>query len=304
MNRGSSKRPAAPEAFTLLEMLVALAVVALMMAFMFNMTGQAIKTWEIGGRRMESAQAARVGMNYLAGELQYAKAGVWTAAGNPTPNVANFASFVAISSAESLPGEVSTSALQFVPGSDQLFFVAPLGPVGSGSRPFSEIGYFTVFGGSTGRHTMIGQRYYLVRHGSTPGTTNVKYQDFYQRGVISSNWYSDNNNTSETINRVPLVDNCIQVTFDYASNNNGAVSWSRGWTNQTNLPLGVLVTMRVLDAKSANRLAALRGNDRLTVQQLEALTNGQPSTDPVVRILREGTTTLRRFVPMLQPTSL
>jgi prepilin-type N-terminal cleavage/methylation domain-containing protein len=299
MNPGSFKRPADREAFTLLEMLVAMAVVALMMAFMFNMTAQAIKTWEIGGRRMESAQAARVGMNYLAGELQYAMAGVWTGAGNPTPNVTNIVPFVAISNATTIPGERSAN-LQFVPASDQLFFVAPMGAVASGSRPFGELGYFNVFARSTGAHTMIGQRYYLVRHGSSPGGTNPSYQDFYQRGTGTADWYQNQNNTTETFNRTPLVDNCIQVTFDYASNNNGTVSWSRGWPSQTNLPLGVLVTMRVLDAKSANRLAALRGDNRLTAQQLESLTNGQPSSDPVVRILREGTTTLRRFVPILQ----
>ena len=63
------------------------------------------------------------------------------------------------------------------------------------------------------------------------------------------------------------------------------------------------MTLRVLDTKSANRLAALRGNNPLTVQQLDFLTNGQASTDPVVGILREGTTTLRRFVPLLQSSA-
>lgn len=303
MNPVKFNHPADPEAFTLLEMLVAMAVVALMMAFMFNMTAQAIKTWEIGGRRMESAQAARVGMNYLAGELQHAMAGVWTGAGNPTPNITNIVPFVAISNATSIPGDIS-QFLQFVPASDQLFFVAPLGAVESGKRPFGEIGYFNVFARGRGAHTMIGQRYYLVRHGSTPGGTNPAYQDFYQRGTTNADWYRKNDNTSTTRNRTPLVDNCIQVTFDYASNNNGTISWSRNWPSQTNIPLGVLVTIRVLDTKSANRLAALRGDNRLTAQQLESLTNSQTSSDLVVRILREGTTTLRRFVPMLQSTSL
>jgi hypothetical protein len=61
--------------------------------------------------------------------------------------------------------------------------------------------------------------------------------------------------------------------------------------------------MRVLDAKSANRIAAMRVDNKLTAQQLESLTNGQPSSDPIVGILREGTTTLRRFVPLLQSTA-
>ena len=46
-------------AFTLLEMMVAIAVLSLMMVFMFGILGQAISGWEAGGRRMESAQAAQ-----------------------------------------------------------------------------------------------------------------------------------------------------------------------------------------------------------------------------------------------------
>ena len=98
-----------------------------------------------------------------------------------------------------------------------------------------------------------------------------------------------------------MVDNCIQFTLEYASNNNGTINWTKSWSSVTKLPLGVLVTMRVLDTKSANRIAALQGsNNQLTVSQIAFLTNGQPSGDPVIRILREGTTTLRRFVPMRQ----
>jgi len=293
------EKPRPPDhAFTLLEMLVAMAVVALMMAFMFNLVGQAIKTWEVGGRRMEGAQAARVGMNYLANELRFAMAGAWVSRGNPNPDITNFASFVAIPNASSIPGETRPN-LRFAPASDQLFFVAPLGALDAPRGPFGEVGYFSVFVTGDGQHTMIGQRYYLVRHGSTPGGTNPAFLDFFQRGATNTSWYTSAINTSQTFNRTPLIDNCIQVTFEYASNNNGVVTWTRSWPSQTNLPLGVLVTLRVLDTKSANRLAALRGNSPLTVQQLDFLTNGQTSTDPVIGILREGTTTLRRFVPLL-----
>jgi hypothetical protein len=207
--------------------------------------------------------------------------------------------FRAIANASSLPGETSAN-LEFVPASDQLFFVAPLGAIGSQTGPFGEVGYMTVFARSTGAHTMIGQRYYLVRHGSTPGAlgANTAFQDFYYRGAATgTGWFT---NAATTANRTPLVDNCVQLSFEYASNASGSIDWLTNWPSTTNLPLGVLVTMRVLDNKSANRIAALRGDNKLTASQLAFLTNGQPSTDPVVQILREGTTTLRRFVPLLQ----
>jgi prepilin-type N-terminal cleavage/methylation domain-containing protein len=293
------------EAFTLLEMLVAMAVVALMMAFMFSMVGQTIRTWEVGGRRVESAQAARIGMSLIANELQYAMAGVSAAAGMPTPST-NLIPFAPIANAQSLPGETSAN-LEFVHGSDQLFFVAPLGAIGSQTAPFGEVGYMTLYAKSTGAHTMIGQRYYLVRHGSTPGSigTSKAFQDFYYRGgATNSRWFSDTTNAATTANRTPLVDNCVQLSFEYASNSaSGSIAWTNVWPSTTNLPLGVLITMRVLDNKSANRIAALRGDNKLTAAQISFLTNGQPSTDPVIQILREGTTTLRRFVPLLQAKS-
>jgi prepilin-type N-terminal cleavage/methylation domain-containing protein len=310
------------EAFTLLEMLVAMAVVALMMAFMFNMVAQAIRTWEIGGRKMEGAQAARIGMNYLAQELQFAMAGVRTSRGNPTPDIVNTIPFVALANAQSLPGNATAANLEAPNGSDQLFFVAPVSAWSSDTggpqwlSPFGEIGYMTLFVKSTGFSTMTGQRYYLVRHGGRAGVLrndqtrdpfdNPELRDFYLRGgavaTASSltNWIT---NGVQTYNRVSLVDNCIQFKLEYASNNNGTIDWSTNWPSRTNLPLGVLVTMRVLDAKSANRIAAMRVDNKLTAQQLESLTNGQPSSDPIVGILREGTTTLRRFVPLLQSTA-
>jgi prepilin-type N-terminal cleavage/methylation domain-containing protein len=307
------------EAFTLLEMLVAMAVVGLMMAFMFNMVAQAIRTWEVGGRRMEGAQAARIGMNYLAQEMQFAMAGVQTSRGigNPPSNVVNTIPFVASANAQSLPGNATTAGLEVPNRSDQVFFIAPVGAWSSDTggpqwlSPFGEIGYMTLFVKSTGFSTMTGQRYYLVRHGgragiwnntnTNPARVDTTLRDFYYRGpsgaTANTNWIT---NGVETFNRVPVVDNCIQFQLEYASNNNGSIVWTNAWPSRTNLPLGVLVTMRVLDTKSANRIAALRGDNKLTAQHLESLTNGQPSTDPVVGILREGTTTLRRFVPLVQ----
>ncbi len=305
------------EAFTLLEMLVAMAVVGLMMTFMFNMVAQAIRTWEVGGRRMEGAQAARIGMNYLAQELQFAMAGLRTSRG---PDVVNIIPFLAVPNASVIPGDAGRTTIAAPANSDQLFFVAPVGAWASDSNaprwlsPFGEIGYMTLFAKSTGVSTMIGQRYYLVRHGGRvgaldnafpPSANNSTLRDFYYRGPnsnsFSTNWIT---NRTENYNKVPLVDNCYQLKLQYAStNNSGAIVWTTNWPNQTALPIGVLVTMRVLDAKSANRIAALRGDTNLTVQQLEALTNGQVSSDPVVGILREGTTTLRRFVPLLQSTA-
>jgi len=292
-------------AFTLLEMLVAIAVVSLMMVFMFNVAGHTVRGWEVGNRRMESAQAARIGMNLIANELKYAFAGVASnASSTGTTFFTNIAPFVVTNG---LPGETS-AILRPTPGSRSLFFTAPIGPhSASNNVPFAEVGYLPLFvNSSNGLNTMIGPRYYLVRHGASPGyldpgasvTERFAYQDFYYRGPLNGNWMS---NRSSTANRVPVVDNCIRFDLQFASNNNGTIVWSTNWASPTNLPLGMLVTMLVLDNKSAARLQQLNGTALLTAAQIDQATNGN-GNDAIARTLREGTTVIRRFVPLVNST--
>ena len=281
--------------FTLLEMLVAIAVVSLMMAFMFNMAGQTVRGWEAGSRRMESAQSARIGINLVSSELRHAFAGAWTNLSATSSGVfSNFSPFVVTNG---LPGETA-NALTAVPGSQSLFFVSAVGPHDADAAPFAEVGYLPLFMNDPGGiFNMIGPRYYLVRHGSTPGDTSTNsYQDFYYRSAPNTAWTT---NRASTGNRTPIVDNCIRFTLQFASNNGGAISWTTNWSSQTNLPLGVLVTMLVLDSKTAARLAQVNGTTVLTAAQIDRATNGNAATDAVTRILREGTTVVQRFVPLV-----
>jgi prepilin-type N-terminal cleavage/methylation domain-containing protein len=290
-------RPSA--GFTLLEMLTAIAVLSLMMVFMFNIAGQSVRAWETGGRRMETAQAGRIGMNLLASELRYAFAGVATNSGtNATAVFSNFATFVATNG---LPGETSGS-LAAVPGSQSLFFISPVGPHDAdGGVPFAEIGYLPMFiTKRDGYQSMAGGSYSLVRHGFAPGSTNLNYQDFYGRAGPTTNLVTPG---AEPNNRTPLVDNCVRFSLEFASTNGGAgsISWTTNWTSQTNLPLGVLVTMLVLDSKSAAKLSQINGLNVLDAATIDKATNDTPlvQSDVAARILREGTTVLRRFVPLV-----
>jgi len=286
-----------PTGFTLLEMLTAIAVLALMMVFMFNIAGQTVRAWETGSRRMESAQAARIGMNLLASELRYAFAGVATNTGtNGTSVFNNFAPFLVTNN---LPGEAAT--LSAVPGSQSIFFVSTCAPHDpTECVPFAEVGYMPVFVNiAAGRNTMAGLRYYLVRHGASPGVmTNAAYQNFYYRQTPTGAWTEDVSNTG---NRSPIVDNCIRLSLQFASNNGGTVTWSTNWTSPTNLPLGVLVTMLVLDNKTATRLEKLQGTTLLSAATIDKATNTDSiaPNDVAGRLVREGTSVIRRFVPLV-----
>jgi len=292
-----------PEGFTLLEMLVAIGVLSLMMVFMFNIAGQTTRAWETGRRRMEVAQGTRIGMNLLDSELRYAFAGVFTNTGtNFAKGYTNMVPFVVTNG---LPGETRSDYAP-IPGSQSLFFVSTIGPHEPKEHvPFAEIGYLPTFvAASNGMYNMMGGTYALVHHGASAGVNeadNVGYQDFYYRKpVLASGWITSNK--ASTNNRTPIVDNCIRMTLQFASNNAGSVSWSSNWPSQTNLPLAVLVTLLVIDEKSAAKLKQVKQTTTpLTEQEIDKATNTDAlgPNDVASRILREGVSVVRRFVPLV-----
>ena len=291
-----------PEGFTLLEMLTAIGVLSLMMVFMFSIVGQTMRAWETGRRRMEVSQATRIGMNLLDSELRYAFAGVFTNNGtNFTKVYSNTAPFFAGSN--TLAGQ-SGSDYAFVPGSSTLFFITLIGPHDPKTHvPFAEVGYFPTFvAKADGSYNMMGGTYALVRHGASAGVNeldNANYQDFYYRKTVDTNWIKAKANNN---NRTPIVDNCIRMSLDFASNNAGAITWSSSWPSQTNLPLGVLVTLLVIDEKSAAKLKQVKQTTKpLTEQEIDKATNTDAlgPNDVASRILREGVSVVRRFVPLV-----
>jgi uncharacterized protein (TIGR02599 family) len=58
--------------FSLLEVLVAMAVLSVMMVFLFNLVAQTMRAWEIGNKQVEATQVARIGLDVMAQNLQSA----------------------------------------------------------------------------------------------------------------------------------------------------------------------------------------------------------------------------------------
>lgn len=289
--------------FTLLEMLTAIAVLALMMVFMFNIAGQSVKAWETGRRSMESAQTARIGMNLISSELRYAFAGVATNYGtNFSQTFKNFVPFVVTNG---LPGQTG-SDLVGVPGSQTLFFVSSVGPhEPQECVPFAEIGYLPTFvAKADGSYNMFGGTYALVRHGASAGLFvdgNTNYQDFYYRSAANLDGWTATR-PATTNNRTPIVDNCIRLSLQFATTNvSGQITWTSDWASRTNLPLGVLVTMLLVDSKSAAKLTQINGMTVMPAATIDKATNGAPlgPGDTAARILREGSSVVRRFIPLV-----
>ena len=248
--------------FSLLELLVAMAILSMLMTMMFSLLGGTISLWELGNKRIEAAQTARVGLNIIANDLRRAISDQqisYTTSGNATTNVIPFwAVPTNAPTTIDLGGSATIAA-----GSQQLFGVLATGKT---NQPFEEFGYLCAYLSSDDGTNMASNKYYLVRKSSTAAKAN-----FYLRGNATTTFAND----SDVL--VPIIENCIKLEFSYADTNSGAVVFANTWASQTNLPAGVLVSVWVLDSRAAEKFSSQSPDD---------LTN---------RAVR-----MRRFIPLNQ----
>jgi prepilin-type N-terminal cleavage/methylation domain-containing protein len=287
-----AKQPSPPSAFTLLEVLVAMAVLSMMMVFMFTLLDRAISTWEIGNRQMEAAQMARVGLNRMASDIEYAFAGVGiapdlTGSGNFT-NVAPFLS--SNNPSPNVPG-VQAGNLASSPGSDQIYFIGTSGD--PTDDIFEKLGYLSAMViNPNGYSFAAGGKYYLFRRSAG--------DDFHLRNTSSSFPLG-----GQGAQFIPMVDNCVRMEIQYAATNTGSLTFSDTWASTTNLPAGILVTLVMIDSKAAAKITQMKGTTPLTIQEIDSITNlSVTPPSPEAAILRRGSTTLRRFIPFQNSGSI
>ena len=268
--------------FSLLELLVAMAILSMLMTMMFSLLGGTISLWEIGNKRIEAAQTARVGLNIIANDLRRAISDQqisYSANGTAITNTIPFWATNNATTVIDLGGSAVNAA-----GSGQLFGVLATGKT---NQPFEEFGYLCAYLTSDDGTNMAGNRYYLVRKSST--TANA---DFYLRGNATAT-FADNSDAFS-----PVVENCIRLELSYPQTNAaGALGFTNEWASQTNLPPGVLVSIWVLDSKTAGKLAAIN-NGPFTATQLEIITNNATPVDATQRLLKQGAVRMRRFIPL------
>lgn len=276
-NTGVPPVSPARDAFSLIEILVAMAVLAMLMTFMFSMVGGTSRLWERGNAKIEAAQAARVGLNRMAEDLESALS---TTAVSFDPSKTSIAPFFA----SSAPDTREQASSDVANGSDQVFGVRL---TGDPTSPFREFGYLCVYINAPGGWgSMRGNRYFLVQHRVLPQSAA-----FFRQ---SSGWVPS---VAGVSNRLPLMDNCVRLELEYANTNGGSLNWTKSWTGQTNLPAGVLATVIVIDSRTAERIAQINGNSALSAADIDSITN---TTDPqpgIQSLLRSGSIVMRRFIP-------
>jgi len=277
----------AKKGFTLVELLVATAILAMMVGLMFSMLSGSMLAFESGNKRIEAAQIARVGLNIIANDLRRTIADQQISYTSNGTQITNTIPFLAVDD------PTDTIDLEGAPvnaeGSQQLFGVLATGKT---NQPFEEFGYICAYLGTDDEtHNLAGKRYYLVRKSST--TTEA---DFYLQGNATTNFAGGSDAFS------PIVENCIRLELSYPQTNaagdiDTAFGFSKVWTSKSRLPAGVLVSIWVLDSKTATKLAAIN-NGPLTALQIGRITNTADPTDATERLLKQGTVRMQRFIPL------
>ena len=281
----------AKKGFTLVELLVATAILAMMVGLMFSMLSGSMLAFESGNKRIEAAQIARVGLNIIANDLRRAIADQQISYTSNGTQITNTIPFLAVNT------PTDTIDLRGAPvnaeGSQQLFGVLATGKT---NQPFEEFGYICAYLGTDDEtHNLAGKRYYLVRKSSTTTEAN-----FYLQGNATTNFAGGSDAFS------PIVENCIRLELSYPKtistgeieiDSSRQFGFTNEWASQTNLPPGVLVSIWVLDSKTATKLAAINSGP-LTALQIGSITNTADPTDATERLLKQGTVRMQRFIPL------
>jgi type II secretory pathway pseudopilin PulG len=308
-------------AFTLVEILAATTVLAVMFVIMFGILQQTARGWQGANRKVESTQAARLALEQMASDLENTVAVLRTNVSIPRgTGITNYAFGFAFLdgstgfTADSLP---SGGAVKPTTPNDSIFVVTPFSTslnATAGGGDLCEVGYVPMFvGRATGYGNTWEGKYILVR--SFPNTNNVPSSDF---AANSSGWWLTPGvkYESQVSNFYPLIDNCLRFEIKfYWTNASGALlgptnSWGRPTTNGTwqgnpvnvtGLPVAADITLSVLDERSADRLYRYPRFGGLTMLPPTILTNlpynlKDISDEGLRRIFEEGLTTFQRRV--------
>lgn len=252
-----------PAGFSLVEILSATAILSVMFTIMFGILQQTSAGWQAANRRVESAQAARLGLEQIAYDLENCVVVIATnvripGVQNPTNYAFGFVHSNGPTSNSVTPWlEPRGNGLSLSEPNDILFLVVPQGGSvnassdpsnlpraneGGGSVPdLWEVGYIPVFVHSTTNYkTMKPGRYTLLRH--FPLATNSSGRSiFLPNADFMTNptgWERTPDNVSVQT-RAPFIDNCVKfdVRFLYQPTNvpnaelTNVATWGRPSTN-------------------------------------------------------------------------
>jgi len=260
-----------------------------MMTFLFNLLGSSAKLWEIGNKKIEAAQAARVGLNIMAKDLKNAFAGNMTAYSSNGSTFKNYANFFAT---DSPPNTIGLGNSATSNGSHQIRLISS---TSDSSDPLNEIGYQCVYLTGNNPIGMTPNRSFLVRKRVASGSAPIFIRTTGDAPPTSS-WNPANGGwnpgSGNWQSYQPIIENCIGLEFIYAYQAGNSVEWTTDPNqeptpdNYSSLPLGVLVKVKVIDSKTAEKIGQLSTSDPAASSDAD-----------IQRLISQGSVTMSRFIP-------
>jgi prepilin-type N-terminal cleavage/methylation domain-containing protein len=304
------------QAFTLVELLAAMAVLAVLMAIIFGIFNQASKAWILAESRTENFQSARAALDLMCRELEGAMVGIRTNA-NGTRTRVNIITFEN-SGAAAIPTDSGTftptfatgySSLNATPPNDAIFFItqAPDSKSSGSYIDMAECGYFVGFSTATSANGGIPKGFYgLLRHYAR--SSSDASWDFFSS---PNNWWS-----TEQAVKTPLLENVIRFELRYEYIHHGAgitngTSICENWNTitggpdpayvpdpTTQLPRAFHLRLSVMDRRYAARAALLMPAAGLDATELGKVPYSMDtmSNQALSRTLKEGMRTFFRSV--------
>lgn len=247
-------------AFTLIELLAAMAILALLMTIAFGVFGQASKAWSLSEQRTETFQGARVAMEMISRELECAIAASASPNGDPTRQI----TFLAYEDDAAIHGAVT--GVSATPPNDSIFFVGT-SSMFTNNLDLAERGYFVAYS-ATNAYGMRARQFYLCRHATYSHQRSANY-DLFDPSTTTT-W--PNTPILSVTNKLPLVDNVLrfELRYEYLTNSTAIGTSARDdWPSTTILPRAVHIRLSVLDRRAGERLASLLPTSGLSSADLD-----------------------------------
>jgi type II secretory pathway pseudopilin PulG len=285
--------------FTLLELMVAIAILMVIMLALYQVSNQISRSWQMGERRTETTQSARLILEMMARELE----GAVATSNSPTAAGKTITIFHDEDSTI-VPGLSNPNAIAATPPNDQIFFISNAADTfGQSYADLAEYGYMVVYARSyTNYFTMQGGSYYLLRHfersHNSSGVNSA--WDFFSN--LPSGW-GTGWPTSTVLNaqsKTPILENVIRFELRYevlhTNNPTYGTDICETWRNDgsgspkpsaygiaapTNvLPRAAHIQLSMLDRRAAARMASIISTLSATLPAATwaEWTNGIPSS--------------------------
>lgn len=313
------KRIFSSGSFTLVEILGATGILSILMTIMFGILQQTSAGWQAANRRVEASQVARLALDQIASDLENCVALAQTNVTLPSGTTTNYAYGFVHSNEPAMNQSWLASSINISMPNDYIFMITPFASsLTSGSGELCEVGYIPIFvAAQTGYSTMRGGRYVLLRHlplqypaGSSTVTGAQPTNDFWS----NPSWYETPTGVNTT-NRLPFVDNCLKFNVEFFyTNSSGVLRTNTSWgcprisgtsilwpgnpaDKAEGLPLGAVITMCVVDERTAERIWRVRGMTALDRPEKEGIPTNWAAVRPDLRsTLQSSVLTFQRRI--------